>query len=383
MCGNLCFSPPPTKFKEKERKIIFNYLEKIYEEEIKAELIELSTNLIEGKYFLTQLTDKIKILFQKQNSIKKKNKIFLLGETGVGKSTLINCIEEKMIALESKCDAPTTMEYKEYESSKYPNYIFCDTRGIEKKNILQIEKMNIKLISDNLKDCFYLFWFLKGSSCNFQDTDAKFIQSLEEEINANIPLFFIITKSTDEEGDKKKLNTTINEYFPYIKNIPIFPLYARETKRMPSFGLNELMEETKNYFGKILIEETFNSIYGRDKIYNINFSEYLKVYDIQDLFIKKQHSKFDESNESENNSYLDEIFYLCSLVKAKYKIIDIQKFDTISNNLININNSSINDDLGIDDKNNSSEDEILEGDLNLKKKKSCQKLKNILKTILL
>ena len=411
MCGYLCYSPPPTKFKEEERKIIFNYLEKIYEEEIKADLTELSTNLIEGKNFLTTLTDKIKKLFQEQNLIKKKKKIFLLGETGVGKSTLINCIEDKMIALESKCDAPTTMEYKEYVSCKYPNYILCDTRGIEKKNFAQIEEMNIELISNNIKDCFYLFWFLKGSSSNFQDTDAKFIKSLETKIKVKIPLFFIITKSTDEEGDKKRLNTTINEYFPYIKNIPIFPLYARGTKRMPAFGLNELIDETKNYFGKKIIEETFKTIYEKDKIYNINFSDCLEECDIKNLFvvilnyirleesenkinngekilidnfIEKHYSKFDDNSVSINNSYFNEIFDLCSLVKAKYKIIDINKFDKISNNLTNINNNSINDDyLGINNENNSSEDEILEGDLNLKKKKSCQKLKNILKTILL
>ena len=90
------------------------------------------------------------------------------------------------------------MNYTEYESEKYQNYIFCDTRGIEKNNIYEIEKEIINIISDNISDSFYLFWFLKGSLSNFQSTDAKFIKNLEEILNTNIPLFFIITKSTDE-----------------------------------------------------------------------------------------------------------------------------------------------------------------------------------------
>lgn len=70
-----------------------------YENEIKEieeDLIEFSITLIEGKKFLTGLSKRIRDL--SKNKIQKKKKIFLLGETGVGKSTLINYIEDKILA---------------------------------------------------------------------------------------------------------------------------------------------------------------------------------------------------------------------------------------------------------------------------------------------
>jgi ribosome biogenesis GTPase A len=77
-------------FKEKEINIIIKYLEEKYLNEIKSDLNILFPLLIENKKLLTKLADDVKKLSLKKNFKEEKKRIFLLGETGVGKSTLIN-----------------------------------------------------------------------------------------------------------------------------------------------------------------------------------------------------------------------------------------------------------------------------------------------------
>ena len=104
----------PFEFKDKDKIIIFKFLVLKFNDIIK-DLEELSTKLIQkNKDFLIKLVDKIKTL-KKDKDLEKilseKKKIIILGNTGVGKSTLINCIEKKIIATEAKLSAPTTMKY--------------------------------------------------------------------------------------------------------------------------------------------------------------------------------------------------------------------------------------------------------------------------------
>ena len=367
-------------FKEKEIIIIIKYLEEKYLNEIKSDLNILFPLLIENKKILTKLADDVQKLSLKKNFKVKKKKIFLLGETGVGKSTLINCIENKILALEAKTDAPTTMEYKEYESQKYKNYIFCDTRGMEKKKNSEIEKNNIKTIIEQIKDLesnSYLFWYLKGSSQNFQDLDVKFIKSIEKSLNRKIPLFFIITKSVDEDEEKIRLSKAVKEYFPYTNEIPIFPIMARGSKRVQSFGLDELMSESQNYFQNYIIDEVLNDTYKeKDKDYdeilkfslnnNSSINEILKI----NLNHIKREKYSNKLNDGENKliedfckgkyqSFMDnnikEIIDLCCLIKAKNEVIDVNNYEETFQKLTAINNS-------IEENNeNNLEAQILEG----------------------
>ena len=52
---------------------------------------------------------------------------------------------------------------------------------------------------------------------------------------------------------------------------------------MPSFGFEELMAKTKNFYNKKIIEEAFQDIYGLDKIYGKRFSYYLYSNDSYDM----------------------------------------------------------------------------------------------------
>ena len=158
----------PFEFKDKDKIIIFKFLILKFNDIIK-DLVELSTKLIEkNKELLNKLLDKIKTL-KKDKDLEKilseKKKIIILGNTGVGKSTLINCIEKKIIAKEAIISAPTTMEYINYVSTNYNNLEFCDTRGLEKSKLSEIEKYNIEKILEDLKQQnSFLFWYVKLSS---------------------------------------------------------------------------------------------------------------------------------------------------------------------------------------------------------------------------
>ena len=110
------------KFSEKEKQILFKYLELKYQE-LKNGLTNLSINLIKDKEFMKKLSEKIRNLYSSKNidinkALSEQKKIYILGETGVGKSTLINCLEEEQLAREAKISVPTTLEYKEYISKK-------------------------------------------------------------------------------------------------------------------------------------------------------------------------------------------------------------------------------------------------------------------------
>ena len=379
-------------FKENEINIITKYLEEKYLNEIKPDLNILFPLIIENKKLLTKLADDVKKLSLKKNFKEEKKRIFLLGETGVGKSTLINCIEDKILAIEAKTDAPTTMEYKEYESQKYKSYIFCDTRGMEKIKNSEIEKNNIKTIIEKIKGLgsnSYLFWYLKGSSQNFQDLDTKFIKSIEKSLNRKIPLFFIITRSVDEDKEKIRLSKAVKEYFPYTNEIQIFPVMARGSKRVQSFGLDELMSESQNYFQNYIIDEVLNDKYKEndkdyDEILKSSINNNSSIEKILSIILN--HIKLEKCtnklNDGENKliegfckgkyqSFIDnkiiEIINLCCLIKAKNEVIDVDNYEETFQKLTAINNS-------IEPNNeNSLEAQILEGYSDSNKEKILSK----------
>ena len=316
--------------------------------------------------------------------ISEPKKIFLLGDSGVGKSTLINCLEEKKLAIEATKKVPTTMKYEEFKSYKYKNIIFCDTRGTETDKFKEIEELNIKSILESIKGInSYLFWYLKGSNTNFQESDAKYIKSIQKSLNNNMPLFFVITRTNDPDDDKSSLEEIIREFFPDIKNIHIFPVIARGPKKHPekTYGLTELMSETKKFFNTIIIQEFFNYIYQDDKKFDEQFSNLLNIPSIEKLFIlilkRIRLEDYLNSNSLNNEEtslirnfleekYLSflksngkEIVDLCLLIKAKYDIIDVDNVEETSKRLTNFNNT-VNDNEKIND-NKNLQDEILQG----------------------
>lgn len=277
------------KLKEREQKIILKLLEQKYQK-LKDNLSDLAHSLIKGKDFLKKIEEDIKKLVAQNSNLKKiisqPKKIILLGDSGVGKSTLINCIEEKKLAIEAKKIVPTTMKYEEYKSTKYKNFIFCDTRGTETDKFKEIEASNIENILENIKGKnFYLFWYLIAFNDNFQKSDAKYIKSMRKSLNNNMPLFFVITRTSEPEDEKSNLEDLIKEFFPDNKNIQVFPVLARGPKKNPevTYGLTELMNETKKFFNNIIIKDFFRYIYQEDKKFDEQFSNLLNKPSIEKI----------------------------------------------------------------------------------------------------
>lgn len=384
------------KFGELEIKLIYQHLLRLYPN-LKEDLSTLSSHLIEHKEFLEILRKKIEALISKnkelQKTLSEPKKIILLGDSGAGKSTLINCLDDTIKANEAKVSAPTTMEYSEYKSSKFKDYIFCDTRGLEPAKLKEINNYNIKKINESIKSCHsYIFWFLKPSTSNFQDSDVNYIKSLENSLKGKpMPMIFIIPRCMDDEEDKKKLEISLREHFPYKKYMPIFPVLARGTKKFTSYGLDELMNETQNFFKKnIILKNAFKEIYKVDEKYQKNFEKFENSSSYKDLLILilnrirlDEYGKKLDKNEDElienfynekfnnfKNSNFDDIVQLCLLIKAKNEIIDINSSKKITEKLSNINN------ISEDDQEWNIEKEILEGYSQQEKEKIKLKAKS-------
>ena len=194
--------------------------------------------------------------------------------------------------------------------------------------------------------------------------------------------FFVITKSTDDEDDKKKLEESLKHYFPEELNIPIFPVFARGTKIIASYGLDKLMNESVNFFKKNAIEKFFEKIYIKDE-----FNEKSSIKDLFDLYLKQIRLEDNNSNSLDNidnnlinnfinkkyenfvNKNIETIKELCCLIKAKNDVVDINDEKEINKRLININNSSK------ENIENNLKGEILEGCSESDKEKIISKQK--------
>jgi len=152
---------------------------------------------------------------------------------------------------------------------------------------------------------------------------------------------------------------------------------ARGSKRVQSFGLDELMSESQNYFQNYIIDEVLNDTYKeKDKDYdeilksslnnNSSINEILKI----NLNHIKREKYSNKLNDGENKliedfckgkyqSFMDnnikEIIDLCCLIKAKNEVIDVDNYEETFQKLTAINNS-------IEENNeNNLEAQILEG----------------------
>lgn len=230
---------------------------------------------------------------------------------------------------------------------------------------------------------FYLFWYLIAFNDNFQESDAKYIKSIQKSFNNNMSLFFIITRTSEPEEEKSNLEDVIKEFFPDNKNIQVFPVLARGPKKNPeeTYGLTELMNETKKFFNNIIIKDFFRYIYQEDKKFDEQFSNLLNKSSIEKLFIlilkRIRLEDYLNSNSLNNdetsliNNFLEEkylsflnfngkeIVDLCLLIKAKYEIIDVDNVEETTKRLTNFNNT-VNKNEEIKDDNNL-QDKILQG----------------------
>jgi uncharacterized protein (DUF697 family)/GTP-binding protein EngB required for normal cell division len=172
--------------------------------------------------------------------------ILISGQTGVGKSTLINAVLRVSLA-EEGTGKPVTGRVKRHAMPGIPVTIF-DTPGIElgqaKDDVIKDCK---KTISDSRKgkpeDLIHVAWYcIDAGQTRLQDYDIEIIRALAEELE----VILVLTQCIDEERAGALEEAIAAEGLP-VHGEPIRTL-ARARKvggaTLPSLGLEELVDRT-------------------------------------------------------------------------------------------------------------------------------------------
>jgi len=221
-----------------------NRLIKVGEKETKGRI--LSDNFIQElkKQYIGIVDSVINNYIGQQKHIN----VVVIGQTGVGKSTLINSIIGENLA-QTGSGLPVTKGIpKGYETGKSPFRLY-DTQGIELSGFTINELVkNIKDLVDrnsqNPDTVIHSIWYcINGSSDRIQESEIESIRFLQQQYSGpkGLPVFAVITQSYDK-GNTGIMNA-IKQAFPDVKSIPIVALEKYHTK---PYGIPELIISTLN-----------------------------------------------------------------------------------------------------------------------------------------
>ena len=183
---------------------------------------------------------------QKANERLGHANILISGQTGVGKSTLINAVFRVPLA-EEGTGKPVTKNVRRYDVVGVPVTIF-DTPGIElghaKKAVI---RDYLKTIGDSRKagpgNVIHVAWYcIDAGQTRVQDYDVEIVRALA----AEVPVILVLTQCIDGERASALEKTIAAEKLP-IEGSPVRTL-ARERRvaghTIPPRGLEELVERT-------------------------------------------------------------------------------------------------------------------------------------------
>jgi len=243
--------------------------------------------------------------------------ILVVGKTGVGKSTLINCIlklEGNERAPENEKDTET-MIIKDYRSAKVPYLRLVDTRGLElgnyDANALGNDCLRYSNEQRNTKDMnkfIHCIWYCV-TGARLEKVERQAIEILKNLYNkSNIPIIIVYTQSQNLkliEARKKNVqdNSLANDYISVL---------AREVELpngsfLPSSGLSELLAKTINVCKKalngdlhsVMTNNIGEYIYNNLKIENSKINKCIKEKNILN-FIQKYNNNIKNKDEFQN-----------------------------------------------------------------------------------
>ena len=171
--------------------------------------------------------------------------IVVIGETGVGKSTLINSVLKVDKALTGP-GKQVTIKNNLYNFELIPFLRLYDTRGIELKtefgpeNILNnaLEIINTSEKGKDFNNFVNCIWYCV-KDINIEDKEIDIIRSLRNQ-KKNIPLIIVYSFAIIQEGFKN-IRSKISQEFP---DAIFLPVLAKKSDNNNSFGLDELVEKT-------------------------------------------------------------------------------------------------------------------------------------------
>jgi uncharacterized protein (DUF697 family)/GTP-binding protein EngB required for normal cell division len=183
---------------------------------------------------------------QKANERLGHANILISGQTGVGKSTLINAVFRVPLA-EEGTGKPVTKNVQRYDVAGVPVTIY-DTPGIElghaEKDVI---RDYLRTVADSRKGgpdkLVHVVWYcIDAGQTRLQDYDVEIVRALA----AEVPVILVLTQCIDEERAAALEWTIAAEKLP-IEGSPVRTLARERTvagHTIPPRGLEELVERT-------------------------------------------------------------------------------------------------------------------------------------------
>lgn len=302
----------------KEKELISNIMSELWE--IDCYYNERGNTT--AKYLPTNILDRMEV-----NDVSIN--ILLAGISRAGKSSFINIVSEKLVALENCEKSSITSKISEYQiflknkSGKDGFIKIIDTPGFnyETKNnnsegkLVNLEQINqeiFNLINEFRKKSsgedihFVLFFFLEGTP--LQGTQNILKLFMEE----HYKVLFIINKAInddDEEGETSDIKSTLkflrdNHLQELAIRDNIIPCNLIDSKRLKGYGID------------IIFERIFNLLIENNKFYN-NDDLWRQIKDCNDQIFKYYNI---EGKEMEYKQYLNESIKLKKLITLKNEL---------------------------------------------------------------
>jgi GTP-binding protein EngB required for normal cell division len=173
--------------------------------------------------------------------------ILLLGKTGVGKSTLVNAVFAKKLAL-TGTGKPITQDIKQYSQPDYPITLY-DTPGLELTGrvIERLKNEVARLINDQRKlpieNHIHVVWFcINEQSSRFEDSEEEWIKDI---VKSEVPVIIVLTQTYNPKHSElldyiKELNLPVNDVIPVLAE----PVQITDDLTIPTHGLKDLVEVT-------------------------------------------------------------------------------------------------------------------------------------------
>jgi len=276
--------------------------------------------------------------------------IIILGNTGVGKSTLLNTVLKEKLAKTDFGDACTMGVPKPYESEKAKGIRIWDSRGIENgKYNLEITFNDVKntiesLIKENNPDKFiHCIWYCIRSN-RFTEEEADNLKNCYHSYIEKLPIIVVFTQSENQkETDKmiekvkiklektKKLNGYDEKRCNDIKITKVLAEdYEHDFGTVKSFGIHNLMEQTYEN-AKIGIERacTHSLMEKGQEIIKVEFKEIIRKIKEKIFGNKNEVKENEETNKIVNqpNNVLDNILNEEKERKNNINVKSITNFD--------------------------------------------------------
>ena len=292
--------------------------------------------------------------------------ILLTGKSRAGKSTFINYLTNRLVALESSKKVSVSQKKNEYcfyaNIKNYENIPikFFDTPGIvpgKTQDCLNI--LNDLLVNreNNLDDQihFILFFFMEGDSLEGFNEIFQLLNECQK------PILFIINKSLDESdnGKSKDIKSTIsflkaNNFMNLIDEVNIIPVNIVKTKKLDDYGVNDIFKRIYEIFNEKNDFSNKNKIFKNsvDDEINILLKKYKYLtqgpYESQ----TKEIEQLDYANEAEElkkkNDGVSDMFKqmdINNIIKAGKKAINKCRNLIISLGDLSDTLNSIDDDI--------------------------------------